>query len=178
MPSHVRTLCSTSVVWRAAKCHCQAAEFMLLFLFKNKFKDLNKFLNSAEYIITRKREFLFAWLWTLCNHQDSRAKLWCALQLRGQMNSFYFSSTLISSVVKIHSSRYDSLCCCRIVRTGINVVLTLPGKERTVWCGKQSRARNTKAGGPLISARGTMLYPKHYFFNYLSFRIYHCKYVY
>jgi hypothetical protein len=32
----------------------------------------------------------------------------------------------------------------------------LPGKERTVWCGKQSRARNTRAGGPLISARGKL----------------------
>jgi hypothetical protein len=95
--------------------------------------------------------------WTLCNHHDSQPKLWCALQLRGPINCFYFSSTLVSSVVKIRSSRYDCrLCCRRIVRTSINVVLALPGKERTVWCGKQSRARNTRAGGPLISARGNL----------------------
>ncbi len=138
------------------------------FLFKNKFKDLNKLLNSAEYTITRKRVFLFAWLWTLCNHQDSRAKLRCALQLRGQINSFYFSFE-----VKIHSSRYDSLCCCRIVRTSINVVLTLPGKERTVWCGKQSRARNTRAGGPLISARGKLCCIQ----NTISLTIYHSGFI-
>ncbi len=76
MPSHVRTLCRTSMVWRAAKCHCQAAEFMLhmlriarfIFLlnqngitiyFKNKFQALNTLLKSAEYTITRKRVFLF-----------------------------------------------------------------------------------------------------------------------
>jgi hypothetical protein len=29
MPSHVRTLWINSVVWRADRCHCQAAEFML-----------------------------------------------------------------------------------------------------------------------------------------------------
>ncbi len=34
MPSHVRTLCRTSVLWRADRCHCQAAEFMLHICFK------------------------------------------------------------------------------------------------------------------------------------------------
>ncbi len=48
------------------------------YFFKDKFKALNTLLNSAEYTITRKREFLFPCLqillehstrWTLCNHQ-------------------------------------------------------------------------------------------------------------
>jgi hypothetical protein len=44
MPSHVRTLWINSVVWRADRCHCQAAEFMLhiyrIFLKKKKSSKL------------------------------------------------------------------------------------------------------------------------------------------
>jgi hypothetical protein len=81
IPSHVRILYRTSVVLRADRCHCQAAEFMLHIYLKIKFKALHTLLNSAEYTITRKRVFLFPCLkfllglsnrWTLCHpHQPS-----------------------------------------------------------------------------------------------------------
>ncbi len=35
----------TSVVWRAAKCHCQAAEFML-HIYLNKFKYIYEYQES------------------------------------------------------------------------------------------------------------------------------------
>jgi hypothetical protein len=41
MPSHVSSLYRTSVIWRSAKRHCKAAEFLLIiYFFKNKFKAL------------------------------------------------------------------------------------------------------------------------------------------
>ncbi len=77
MPSHVRTQFRSSVVWIAAKYHCQAAAFTCLL--KNKFKALTMLLNSTECTITRKRVFMFPCLktllrhsirWTLCNHHE------------------------------------------------------------------------------------------------------------
>ncbi len=59
MPSHVKTLCRTSVVWTADRCHCQAAEFMVHIYFKVSSKLYIHYLNSAEYTITRKRVFGF-----------------------------------------------------------------------------------------------------------------------
>jgi hypothetical protein len=79
MPSHVRTQLRFSVVLIAAKCHCQAAEFILHVYLKIRFKALNTIINGAEYTITRKRVFLFPCLktllrhsirWTLCNHHE------------------------------------------------------------------------------------------------------------
>ncbi len=58
-------------------------------LFKNKFKALNALLNRAQYTITRDRVFLFPCL--KISKQSS-------LLLRGQRNSFCFSSTLVSFV--------------------------------------------------------------------------------
>jgi hypothetical protein len=61
-------LCRPSVVWRAAKCHCQ--DFCYIFK-KNKFKALNTLLNSAKYIIKRERVFLFLCLQILLGHSNS-----------------------------------------------------------------------------------------------------------
>ncbi len=76
---NVRTLCRTSVLWRAAKCHCQAAEFLLHIYIKNKFKALNTLSNTTKYIITREIVVVFPCLkillrhsnrLTLCNHHE------------------------------------------------------------------------------------------------------------
>ncbi len=80
MTSHVRTLCRNSVVWRADRCHCQAAEFMLHIYFK-KISKLNLHYQIALNSPLQERVFLFPCLkillghsnrWTLCNpHQLS-----------------------------------------------------------------------------------------------------------
>ncbi len=78
------------------------------YLFKDKFKALNTLLNIAEYTITRKRVFCFhaykpclntatGGLYVTISSQLSHVVVY-TLQLRGQINSFCFSSTLVSSV--------------------------------------------------------------------------------
>ncbi len=75
MPSNVRTLCRTSVVWIAAKCHLLGSWISATYFYKISWK----LLNCAEYIITRKRVYLFPCLkillrhsnmWTQCNHHE------------------------------------------------------------------------------------------------------------
>ncbi len=92
-----RVLPWSSMVRRAAKCHCQAAEFLQhIFFFKDYYylkcllglKDILQYLqyykmsfkkrakgfkyilNSVEYTITRERVFLFPWLKTLLGHSN------------------------------------------------------------------------------------------------------------
>ncbi len=96
------------VVQRTAKFHCQAAGFLLTYLYKNNFKALNTLVNSAEYTKTRKSVFSFPCLkillgqkqqWcTKCHHQEPSCCVQ-TLQLRGYRNSSFLSSSLLSSVV-------------------------------------------------------------------------------
>jgi hypothetical protein len=66
MPSHVRTLCRNSVVWRADRRHCQAAEFMLHIYFKTNSKlylhyqiALNTPLQGKEFFVSMPKNL--AW---------------------------------------------------------------------------------------------------------------------
>ena len=81
MPSHVRTLCRTSVsvVWKADKCHCQAAEFMLHIYFNTNSKLYINYWIALNTPIQGKEFFLFPCLkillghsnrWTLCNRHE------------------------------------------------------------------------------------------------------------
>jgi hypothetical protein len=46
--------CQSSMLWRAAWCHCQVAKF-LLYTFFHQFEDPNTFLNSYKYIYHSKQ---------------------------------------------------------------------------------------------------------------------------
>ncbi len=82
------------------------------YLFKIKFKALKALFNSSKYTISRERVMLFPCLKIWLVHNNScglnitiTSKLWCTLQLRGQIHSFFFYSTLFSSVVQCISQR-------------------------------------------------------------------------
>ncbi len=85
------------------------------YLYINKLKALNALLNSAEYTITRKREFLFPSL-KICQDTATGALnvtitgqvvVYVPLQLRGQLNSFCFSSIPLSPLW-LESSKISS----------------------------------------------------------------------
>ncbi len=69
MPSHVRTLCRNSVVWRADRCHCQAAEFMLHIYYKISSKLYMHYKITLNTPFQGKK-FLFPWLKILLGHSN------------------------------------------------------------------------------------------------------------